>query len=208
MLANLSNLFHTKMPTHYTLLNVLMNKDRYVKHHRKKDQVVQWDWLVFYLFMIIQRICNHHNFSWYGLINGASTWKHNGGNMDVHLGLYLSRQSIVGKLKVKFSCTRVKRMIVKRLAKELITIGLFDNTQLMRLIKYQREGHSSIASIVTSLLFLLANIPKHHGSRCQHSQHRLLHRALWCYNQNTFGKHWWTFRYTQPSPIWSGFQQE
>ena len=162
MLANLSNLFRTKMPTHYTLLNVLMNKDRYIKHHCKKDQVVQWDRLVFYLFMIIQRIRNRHNFSWYGLINGASTWKHNGGNMNVHLGLCLSRQSIVGKLKVKFSRAQVEQMIIDRLCQELITIGSFDNTQLMRLLKYQREGHSSIASIVTSLLFLLANKPKHH----------------------------------------------
>ena len=131
MLANLSNLFRTKMPTHYTLLNVSMNKDRYIKHHRKKDQVVQWDRLVFYLFMIIQRIRNRHNFSWYGLINGASTWKHNGGNMNVHLGLCLSRQSIVGKLKVKFSRAQVEQMIIDRLCQELITIGSFDNTQLM-----------------------------------------------------------------------------
>ena len=156
MLANLSNLFCTKMPTHYTLLNVLINKDRYVKHYRKKDQVVQWDRLVFYLFMIIQRIRNRHNFSWYGLINGASTWKHNGGNMNVHLGLCLSRQSIVGKLKVKFSRAQVEQIIVERLAKELITIvGSFDNTQLMRLLKYQlvRDTLRSLALLLLSCFF-------------------------------------------------------
>ena len=141
-----------------------MNKDRYCNHDRKKDQVVQWDRLVFYLFMMIQRIRNRHNFSWFGLINGASKWTNISGDMTVHLGLCLSRQTIIKKLAPKFSRVQVEQMIISRLSKELILIGSFDNNkQLMRLLKYQREGHSSIASIVTSLLFLLANIPKDHS---------------------------------------------
>ena len=63
---------------------------------------------------------------------------------------------------MKFSRAEVERLIIARLSKEVLLIGSFDNTQLFQLLKYQREGHSSNADIITSLLFLLANIPKDH----------------------------------------------
>ena len=150
------------MPLYYTLLSVLMNKAKYVKHKAKNFNQHQWDCLVLYLFMIIQRVRNRHNFSWYALINGASTWLSQTGNMDVHLGLCLTRVSILRKIHFKYSCAEVERMIIARLTLEVICIGSFDNTQLFQLLKFQREGHSSNADIITSLLFLLATIPKDH----------------------------------------------
>ncbi len=151
-----------EMPLYYTLLSVLMNKARYMNHKSKTYNQHQWDRLVLYLFMIIQRLRNRHNFSWYALINGASTWSTQTGNMDVHLGLCLTRVSILRKLHVKYSRLEVERLIILRLKKENICIGSFDNTQLFQLLKFQREGHSSNADIITSLLFLLANIPQEH----------------------------------------------
>lgn len=133
-----------------------------MKHKARNFNQQQWDRLVLYLFMIIQRVRNRHNFSWYALINGASTWSSQTGNMDVHLGLCLTRVSILRKLHLKYNRAEVERMIIERLKKELICIGSFDNTQLFQLLKFQREGHSSNADIITSLLFLLANIPKDH----------------------------------------------
>jgi hypothetical protein len=124
----------------------------------------QWDRLVLYLFMIIQRLRNCHNFIWYALINGASTWSNKAGNMDVHLGLCLTRHSILRKLHHHhFTRAEVEQLIIARLIQEVICIGSFDNTQLFQLLKYQREGHSSNAHIITSLLFLLATIPKNHS---------------------------------------------
>ena len=150
------------MPLYFTLLSVLMNRTKYVNHSSRNVDQHQWDRLVLYLFMIIQRMRNRHNFSWYALINGASTWSSKTGNMDVHLGLCLSRISILRKLHVKYSRVEVEKMIIDCLMKQLICIGSFDNTQLFQLLKFQREGHSSNADVITSLLFLLATIPKNH----------------------------------------------
>ena len=151
------------MPIYYTLLSVLMNRDKYQKWKRTKINQHQWDRLVLYLFMIIQGLRNRHNFSWYALINGASTWLNKARNMDVHLGLCLTRHSILRKLHHHhFTRAEVEQLIIARLIQEVICIGSFDNTQLFQLLKYQREGHSSNAHIITSLLFLLATIPKNH----------------------------------------------
>ena len=162
-LSHLSNVFKQEMPLYYTLLSVLMNKNKYAKHKSKNFNQHQWDRLVLYIFMIIQRLRNRKNFSWYALINGASTWSNIAGNMDVHLGLCLTRTSILRKLHVKFSRAEVEQLIIARLAKEVLVIGSFDNTQFFQLLKFQREGHSSNADIITSLLFLLANIPQDHN---------------------------------------------
>ena len=119
-----------EMPLYYTLLSVLMNKAKYMNHKAKSYNQHQWDRLLLYLFMIIQRLRNRHNFSWYALINGASTWSTQTGNMDVHLGLCLTRVSILRKLHFKYSRSEVERMIILRLKQEKICIGSFDNTLL------------------------------------------------------------------------------
>ena len=125
------------MPIYYTLLSVLMNKDKYMKWNRANCNQHQWDRLVLYVFMIIQRLRNRHNFSWYALINGASTWSTMAGNMDVHLGLCLTRYSILRKLHVmKLTRAEVDKRIIARLLKEDICIGSFDNTQLFKLLKF------------------------------------------------------------------------
>ena len=121
--STVSNFFQQEMPLYYTLLSVLTNKSKYMKHTHKNFNQHQWDRLVLYLFMIIQRIRIRHNFSWHALINGASTWSSKTGNIDVDLGLCLSRFSILRKLHIKYSRVEVEQMIIARLKKELICIG-------------------------------------------------------------------------------------
>ena len=80
---------------YYTLLSVLMNKRKDSNHKSKNFNQHQWDRLVLYIFMIIQRVKYQNNFSCYALINGASTWSTIEGNMDVNLGLCLTTSSTV-----------------------------------------------------------------------------------------------------------------
>ena len=79
--------------------------------------------------------------------------------MAIFFGQSLTRPSMMRKLNSINVFHRITKLTIKTLCILTFAIAIFDNSQIFRLLKYQRGGHSSSATMCTSRMFILAMIP-------------------------------------------------
>ena len=79
--------------------------------------------------------------------------------MNIFFGLLLSQTAMLRKLNFINVFHRITKLTIETLCILTFAIAIFDNSQIFRMLKYQRGGHSSSATMCTSRMFVLAMIP-------------------------------------------------
>ena len=102
---------------------------------------------------------NPHNFSWWALVNAASTYGHGGSNMGIFFALALTQTSMLRKLNAINVYHLIAKLTIETFRVLTLAIAIIDNSQIFRMLKYQWGGHSSSATMCTSRMFVLAMIP-------------------------------------------------
>jgi hypothetical protein len=179
-LDTIANKFKLALTPYYELITVLLNKmvcvmflfcscfisiltmssQLFRQSPVDSSKIVDWDRFAFYIFCILMRIRNNHNFSWWALCNTASTYHQSGQSLTVYFGLSLSRTTMRRKLQALCPYADVMDKTNKMLRSSgPFAIAIFDNSQIIRPLKYQRDGHSSSTTITTSRCFVRPVIP-------------------------------------------------
>ena len=141
-------------------LCVMMNKKGKIKHARSDHLNLQWTRQIFYLFMIIQRLRNPQNFTWWAMCNTAAHFGSKVDKISSFFGVCLSHTGMLEKLQATFGFEEVDALTKESL---LVSgdfgIAIFDNSQFIQQLKYQRGGHSSLFTLCTSRCFVKVTIP-------------------------------------------------
>jgi hypothetical protein len=139
----------------------LFSTQKYKNKQRYKQNQPQWDRFVFYIFYQMMRIRNNKNFSWWALSNAASEFHtKSGSNMAVFFGLSLSHATMIRKIQTlkPFDQVMIKTMETLKMSGNF-GVAIFDNSQITRSLKYQRNKQSSTVTLVTSRCFVKPSIP-------------------------------------------------
>ena len=137
-----------------------MPKERWILTRRTRKEHHQWDRFAFYIFSLLMRIRNCHNFSWWALCNSASQYCHPSYNMSTFFGIALSPSSMRKKifdLKPYDSVMVDTIQTLKDSGK--FGVAIFDNSQIFQTVKFQRKSQSSTASLATARCFVKPIIP-------------------------------------------------
>ena len=159
-LSEIADKFKTTLPKHYHRINVLLNRSKYFNVLRFCHLRGQWDCKVLYIFLAISQKRNSKFFTLWALINTASSY--GGKNVDilVFFGLAITVGTMLSKLNRRYPFEFIMSKTVATLkVSGDCGICVFDNSQMIKSLKFQQGGHSSDVSLVTSRLFLKPRIP-------------------------------------------------
>ena len=125
---------------------------------RLKNQA-QWDRYSLYIFCMLMRIRNPHNFVTWAMCNAASEYGHGGANLAVFFGLAVAQTTLLRRLSNLNKSHTFTWRTVFTLSMIWFIVATFDNSQVIRQKKYQSGGRSSTVTLVTSRMFIKSFIP-------------------------------------------------
>ena len=150
-LSQISDMFKATLPTYYHALSSLLNKSSKSNVTIFKSLQGQWDCDILYQFLTICRKHNPKFFSNWALINTASSY--GGTNLDLQefFSLAVAVTTMLKTLNTRYPFDYIMRKTMKTLASiDDMGICVFDKSQMIRSLKFQRGGKSSEFSLATS----------------------------------------------------------
>jgi len=93
------------------------------------------------------------------MVNAAATFTDSGKNLAVYFGMSTSLNTMSTKLKDLIPYDEILLRTKNTLSEYAIGIAIFDNSQMFTKLKYQRNGQSSLSTVVTSRCFVKPWIP-------------------------------------------------
>ena len=156
----MSDKFKTTLPKHYHSISALLNRARYFNVKRFKHLQGQWDCEILHQFLTICQKRNPKSFTTWVLVNMASSYGGKNVDIQVFFGLAITVGTMLSKLNRHYPFDHIMHKMVQSLRSSGdCGICMFDNSQMIKSLKFQHGGHSSEVSLVTSRLFLEAMIP-------------------------------------------------
>ena len=154
VLMNFTNQFKVSLPTQYKAILTLIGKDD------NKERVVKnkwlWDRYSFFLYCMFIRIRDPSNLTWWAMINAASEYGRGGNSIPSFFGFSSSYRTLLRSLNSLCPFSKIYKRTVETLQPLEFVVATFDNSQLIQQRKFQRNGKSSSATIVTSRMFVRA----------------------------------------------------
>ena len=115
--------------------------------------------MVLYHFIAQNRIRNSKTFSWWALCNAAACYSSHDvqarSNLSVHYGISITQCTLQRKLAPFNDYGGLMKACETKLASSgFFGISVWDNSQLVTPLKFQRGGRSSVSSKVTTRIFV------------------------------------------------------
>ena len=160
-LSAISDMSKLTLLKHYHAISSLLNKVNKATVTRLQNLHGQWDHDILYHFITISRNQNPKFFTFWALINTTSSYGGTSLDLEVFFGLAVTVKTMLQKLNhhYLFQTIMCKTMDTLALIEEF-GICIFDNSQSIWSLKFQRGGRSSDFSLATSQVFLKATIPQ------------------------------------------------
>eukprot|EP00957_Ditylum_brightwellii_P199999 15246554-Ditylum_brightwellii.AAC.1 len=121
---------------------------------RHNDQEHQHQHYVLYLFCMMMPIQNKGHFVLWAMCNAASLYDYGGSNIPTFFGIAITQRTLlnyVSKIKDENSVLTKARSTLK---KYNLAICIFDNSQIVQPLKFQRFFKSAKVTLTTSRIFL------------------------------------------------------
>ena len=153
-LSIITDSFRCTFPKHYHAISSLLNRARFYNQKKFKYLLGQWDQENLYQFLLMCRKQNPQFFTPWALINTVSSYGGKNVDIQVFFGLAITVTTMLGKLNKRYPF----EMVMRKTNRTLLNSGdcgvcVFNNSQMIQSLKFQRGGHSSEILLVTSHLF-------------------------------------------------------
>ena len=102
---------------------------------------------------------NSRNLTWFAMYNAAAILTDSGKNLVVHFGLSSSQRTMKDHLKKLLAAQFIIQDAINTLREFFFGIEMFDNSQMFTKLKFQRDGKSSLSTILASRTFVRPTIP-------------------------------------------------
>ena len=159
-LSAISDEFKTTLPKQYHSISALLNRARYYNVTQFMHLQGQWDQEILYQFLTISCKRNPKLFTMWALINTASSYGGKNVDIQVFFGLAITMTAMLSKLNRCYPFDYIMQKTVATLqASGDFGVCVFDHSQMMKSLKFQRGEHSSNVSLVTSRLCLKPMMP-------------------------------------------------
>ncbi len=147
------------MPEQFLVLWTLLNFNENNNLEKRSHLQAFYLRMVLYQFIAMNRIRNSQTFSWWALCNAAARYGSHDvqarANLSVHYGISITQNSLQQKLSPFNDYGGLMKACETKLSLSgYFGISVWDNSQLVTPLKFQRGGRLSVSSKVTSRIFV------------------------------------------------------
>ena len=133
---------------------MIIKHEKQVYKLRTKQNRFQWDRTVVYKFFSLMRVRNAHYLPWWALCNSASSYSCGSSSPIVFSGQSITKNTFLRKLLTLNVFSDIQKKSTDTLcASGSFGVKIFDNSQNMQSLKFQRFGRSSAVTLTNYQCF-------------------------------------------------------